>query len=99
VRKFLIWAIAGTALVVVVIALIAVKQLPTYIAGLVNDYFERKMPNAHFEMGEVAVSALTPGRFTVKSISYKSSKKGIAEVEAEIGALTIDLDLFAVDEG
>jgi uncharacterized protein involved in outer membrane biogenesis len=75
------------------------KQIPTYISGLVNDYFAKKMPNARFEMGDVAMSALSPGKFSFGAIKFVSSKKGIPELEVEIERLSVDLDVLPLLKG
>ena len=98
-RKFLIWTSLGVALILILVGVIAVKQLPGYINGLVNDYFARKMPNAHFEMKEVSVSAFSPGKFTARDLKYISSTKGIAELEVEVGAVTVDLEILPLIKG
>lgn len=83
----------------IVVGVVAVKKVPGYINGLVNDYFARKMPNAHFEMQDVSVSAFSPGKFTAREIKYISSTKGIAELEVEVGTVTVDLEILPLLKG
>ena len=81
------------------VGVVTMRHLPGYISGLVNDYFARKMPNAHFEMQDLSVSAFSPGKFTARDIKVLSSSKGIAEFEVEIKALAVDLEVLPLLRG
>ncbi len=98
-RAVLKWSLAAAALIVLVLIIVVVKHLPTYIGDLVTGYFEKKLPHAHFVLGEVSASPLSPGRIVFQKIEYRSSKKGVPELEVAIEALEVDLDLLPLLRG
>lgn len=97
--RVLKWTAPVLAALLLIAGTIAMKQIPNYISGMVNGYFAKKMPNAKFEMGDVSMAVLRPGAFSFNDIKFVSSKKGIPELEVEIGKLTVDLDVLPLLKG
>lgn len=75
------------------------KALPEYVAGMIREYFAKKHPDAHFQVAEISVPALAPGRLRFREISFRSDRGDSPEWDVRVADLTVEVDLLPLMKG